>query len=84
MEAQLELRLYEEALRTEYEKQRPSILLRPSIGLDGNRFCVLYGPNIMDGVAGFGCTADEAMRDFDMNWVTRRAPELKSARGGVS
>ena len=45
--------------------KRPSVYLRPSLGLDGNQWCALYGPNLMEGVAGFGDTPDDALRAFD-------------------
>ncbi len=59
----------QEAIRyTEGQWTRPCVLMRPSIGRDGNKWSVLYGDNIMDGVCGFGDTPEEAMRDFDSNW----------------
>lgn len=47
---------------------RPSVLFRPNLSLDGNRWIALYGDNLQDGVAGCGVSPDEAMRDFDINW----------------
>ena len=52
-----------------YEMQRPSVLFRPKVFIDGNQWCALYGENIQDGVAGFGPAPDAAMRDFDKNWT---------------
>ncbi len=40
-------------------------LLKPSIMLDGNKWCVLYGANLMEGIAGFGDTPIEAIYDFN-------------------
>lgn len=54
------------------EWTRPSIMLRPTISLDGNKWCALYGDNLQDGVAGFGDTPEEAFRDFDKNWREQR------------
>ena len=48
---------------------RPSVLFRPSLSVDGNQFCVLYGTDLQSGIAGFGDTPDKAMRDFDKSWV---------------
>lgn len=31
---------------------------------DGNQWCVLYGRDLEDGVAGFGSTIPEAIADF--------------------
>jgi hypothetical protein len=56
-----------ELLETEQQYKRFS-LLKPKIYLDGNKWCVLYGKNIQDGVAGFGDTAHEAVLDWEQNW----------------
>jgi hypothetical protein len=58
---------------TAYEIQRPSVLYRPSIECDGNKWCALYGPNLMQGVCGYGDTPAEAMADFDKNWTSQKA-----------
>ena len=47
---------------------RPSVLFRPSVYLDGNQWCALYGPNIQEGVCGFGDSPELAMSDFDKYW----------------
>ena len=54
MEQYLEVRIYEETMRLLYEQERPSILLRPKLGIDGNQYYALYGDDMMSGVAGFG------------------------------
>lgn len=56
------------------EMQRPSAIYRPSVAPDGNKWCALYGENLMEGVCGFGDTPDEAMRDFDKNWMKEKTP----------
>lgn len=43
-------------------------MLRPRIFKDGDKWCVLYGDNIQDGVAGFGDTPHEAVIDWENNW----------------
>ncbi|MGO4763852.1 hypothetical protein AB4120_15045 [Cupriavidus sp. 2KB_3] len=48
--------------------QRPSVQYRPTISIDGNQWCALYGDNLQDGVAGFGDSPAEAMADFDTEW----------------
>jgi hypothetical protein len=53
------------------QMQKPSVLYRPSIAKDGNKWCTLYGENLMQGVAGFGDSPAEAMEDFDRNWTAR-------------
>lgn len=52
--------------------QRPSVLYRPSIARDGNKWSALYGDNIMEGVCGYGDTPEQAMADFDRNWREQR------------
>lgn len=56
------------------EMQRPSVLYRPSIAMDGSKWCALYGADLMHGIAGWGDTAAEAMADFDKNWREERTP----------
>ncbi len=51
-----------------YGHQRPSVLYRPDVTIDGNQYSVLYGSNLMEGCAGFGDSLAEAMADFDKNW----------------
>jgi len=46
----------------------PHVLMRPSISIDGDCWCALYGDNLQDGVAGFGKSPRDAMADFDKNW----------------
>ena len=53
------------------EHQRPSVLFRPTISLDGDSWCALYGANLQDGVAGFGKSPSEAMYEFDVAWVKK-------------
>jgi len=53
------------------EYTRPSVMMRPTIAIDGNEWCALYGDNLQDGVAGFGKSVDAAMRDFDANWYKK-------------
>lgn len=49
--------------------ERPSVLFRPRLSVDGNQWCALYGDNLQDGVAGFGDSPADAMFDFDKNWA---------------
>lgn len=53
-----------------FEMARPSTIHRPTLSIDGNMWCALYGANLQDGVAGFGASPEEAMRDFDKAWQT--------------
>lgn len=56
------------------EMQRPSVLYRPSVVPDGNKWCALYGSNLMEGVVGFGDTPAEAMAAFDHAWLNEKTP----------
>ena len=56
------------AQRVRHELLRPFRLMRTSISLDGGQWCVLYGENLQDGVAGFGESPDKASRAFDLAW----------------
>ncbi len=63
-----------QAAAAQYE--RPSVLFRPKIDIDGDHWCALYGDNLQDGVVGFGKSPADAMWDFDRNWV---APLTRTA-----
>ena len=41
-------------------------------------WCALYGDNLQDGVAGFGRSPEEAMADFDKNWKSHDAHNIKT------
>lgn len=64
----------DELVRAAYEMQRPSVLFRPTISLDGDCYCALYGEDLMSGCAGFGKTMADTMADFDKNWTQQQAP----------
>ena len=65
--------LAQEIHNVSQEMQRPSVLLRPKLSLDGNAWCVLLGDNLMEGLAAFGKTPDEAMRNFDVAYYKQEA-----------
>lgn len=52
----------------EAEEMNLVALLRPRVFLDGNKWCVLYGENLQDGVAGFGDSPILAVYDFSKAW----------------
>lgn len=60
------------------EMARPFHLMAAhcKVSIDGDQWCVLYGENLQDGVAGFGDSPDLASRDFDDNWF-RKLPAHK-------
>lgn len=43
-------------------------ILKPSISIDGNQYCVLYGKDLHDGVCGFGSTMIEAIHNFNLEF----------------
>lgn len=53
------------------DMSRPSIAYKPSISIDGNQWCALYGENLQDGVAGFGDSPALAMEAFDREWFAK-------------
>ena len=55
-------------MSTAYEHQRPSVLFRPKLSIDGNQWCALYGEDLQNGIAGFGDTPGKAMEGFDEQW----------------
>ncbi|KAG1266767.1 hypothetical protein G6F65_014018 [Rhizopus arrhizus] len=61
------------------ELQRPAVVFRPALSIDGDQWCALYGANLQDGVAGFGDTPAAAMYAFDRAWLNDKTP--LAARG---
>ena len=43
------------------------------LSVDGNQYCWLIGEDLMQGVAGFGDTAAEALKDLWMNFHNMKA-----------
>ncbi len=43
-------------------------MLKPTICRDGNQWCVLYGKDLQEGIAGFGDTPYEAVLDWNSAW----------------
>jgi hypothetical protein len=68
--------------QTEYHENmnRPSYIFKPSLTIDGNQWCALFGDNLQDGIAGFGDTPEDAYSDFDKNW---RHFNVKNLRGSA-
>lgn len=58
------------AIQTDVERERlrPFMLLKPKMLPDGNKWCALYGSNIMEGVCAFGDTPEQAAIQFDIEW----------------
>lgn len=58
----------QEFLTTAMKSAEPCVLYRPSLSIDGNKWCALYGDNLQDGVAGFGDSPELAMMAFNKAW----------------
>jgi hypothetical protein len=56
-----------------YRENLAVILKIPPVQ-DGNQWCVLYGKDLHDGIAGFGDTPWAAMRAFHDAMLVERAP----------
>ena len=54
--------------------ERPCILWKPRLFVDGNQWCALFGDNIQEGVVGFGDSPDAAMWAFDEAWREKLPP----------
>lgn len=55
----------------------PHVLMRPSVTRDGDQWCALYGPDLQEGVCGFGPTPAAACDAFDREW--RRGDEATAS-----
>ena len=64
-------KVYEDLRYSAEQWGKPHVTMRPSLTIDGNQWCALYGKNLMEGVAGFGDSPAEAMIDFDRQWFTK-------------
>ena len=56
------------------EHRTPSEKFKPSLSIDGDQWCALYGKDLQNGVSGFGKSPQEAMNDFDKNFNAKLAP----------
>ncbi len=49
----------------------PSVVYKPTMSLDGDQWCALYGENLQVGIAGFGDSPSLAMAAFDKEWTKK-------------
>lgn len=49
----------------------PTVLQKPRIFRDGDKWCALYGDNMMEGVVAFGSSPSEAALRFDAEWYRK-------------
>lgn len=54
-----------------FQYERPSAVWKPSISIDGDHWCALYGEDLQSGIAGFGKSPELAMYDFDAAWYKK-------------
>jgi hypothetical protein len=54
-----------------YESTRPSVLFKPRVFQDGNKWCALLGDDLQSGVCGFGDSPADATWNFDEQWSTK-------------
>lgn len=67
--------LLNQAMAWLHDSHSPCILYKPRLFLDGDRYCFLLGEDPMNGVAGFGETAQKAAEDFNRNFWDQKAPK---------
>jgi hypothetical protein len=59
----------------------PSAVRRPAISTRSGTWVVLLGPNVREGIAGFGTTIEAALRAFDAQYLgTLRPPAEAKVR----
>lgn len=63
----------------EAEEMNLVALLRPRIFIDGDRWCVLYGENLVDGISGFGESPILAVYDFNKAWRQKLPAKTQGA-----
>lgn len=73
--------LRDQFMSVAWEMQRPAVIFRPLLSIDGDKWCALYGANVVEGLCGFGDTPESAMADFDKNWHVQRTPHVKQLVG---
>lgn len=68
------------SLITEEELKVFSIL-KPVLTKDGDKWCVLYGENLQEGVSGFGDTPYKAIIDFNKSFYLDPSPPQTNNNG---
>jgi hypothetical protein len=57
---------------------QPDYFMQPcKITYEDERWSILYGDNLLSGVAGFGIDPDSAFNDFIENWNWYKKKELR-------
>lgn len=58
----------------ETEEMNLVVILNPRIFIDGDQWCVLYGKDLQNGIAGFGGTPRKAVLAFNKAWDKQILP----------
>lgn len=58
---------------TQCLQRQPHAYMRPKIYRDGDKWCALYGDDLMMGVAAFGNTPKQAAEAWDLVWLNGNA-----------
>lgn len=55
----------------------------PRLFIDGDSWCALYGENLQEGIAGFGDSPNEALKDFENNLIKKLNEENEKKLSSV-
>ena len=70
--------LNQKLIQTARDKSYWAVILGLAPYPDGNSWCVLWGKNLQEGVAAFGRTPVEAIRQFDVEMLNQKAGQEKA------
>lgn len=58
-------------------------MLQPKLFIDGDHWCCLWGTDLQMGIAGFGKSPMEAIRNWNAEWHKEKAALSAAERGEV-
>ena len=62
----------------------PSAVRRPKVFREGDTFIVLLGRDVQHGIVGLGNTVENALRAFDLQYLSMLSPRCGVVQGGRS
>ena len=62
----------------------PSAVRRPKVFREGETFIVLLGRDVQHGIVGLGNTVENALRAFDLQYLSMLRPRGRVVQGGRS
>jgi len=62
----------------------PSAVRRPKVFREGDTFIVLLGRDVQHGIVGLGNTVENALRPFDLQYLSMLRPRCRVVQGGRS